>query len=358
MHKKVIEYGSEFDWESNREYIDINKRRLDSKKTHYFRSGRDAFNAVAQKYKDDYKMVLMPVLCCESMVAPFERNGYKILYYKLNEDLTANIKDIFSKLEKDTIFVYLNYFGIQALTNLNLKKIKNISNKILVIEDRTQDILINREKTENTFTPDYTIFSIRKWLAIPDGGILYSHFTNAKFNKEKDSYFSDIRKSALKKKSYYLNSNKKDVKEYRKELQKANDYLDKDINVVEINDESYELLKEINFNKIVNTRMKNVRYLLNHIGNVHNVKSICVSEKQSNLYYPILVQDRDRIQDDLAKRNIYCPVIWPIPKGAKGICKVSEYIESHILALPCDQRYKEDDMEYIYNVLKSLTEEK
>lgn len=357
VQKKLIEYGSEFDWESNEEYIAINKRRLDCKKTHYFRSGRDAFNCIAQKYKRDYKTVLMPALCCESMVAPFERNGYEILYYRLNEDISANVEDIFSKLKKDTIFVYLNYFGIQALTDFNLKKIKGISNKIVVIEDRTQDILISRQKTEGVFIPDYTIFSIRKWIAIPDGGILYSHFTNEIFNKEKDLYFSTIRKRALKKKSYYLSSNNKKIKEeYRFELQEANNYLDKDIKTVEMNDDSYELLRKINFNKINNSRMKNVCYLLEHIRNIQGVKSICNSNKQSNLYYPILVKDRDRIQNNLAKKNIYCPVIWPIPKGAKGICEVSEYIANHILALPCDQRYKEEDMDYICNVLKSLME--
>lgn len=359
MQKKVIEYGSEFDWDSNQEYIDVGKRSLDCKKTHYFRSGRDAFNAVAEKYKRDYNKVLMPALCCESMVAPFKRNEYEIMYYKLNEDITANIEDIFSKLKKDTIFVYLNYFGVQALTNLNLKKIKENSNKIVVIEDRTQDILINRKKTEDTFIPDYTIFSIRKWIAIPDGGILYSHFENEIFIKEKDSYFSTIRKSALKKKSYYLSSNKKEIKEeYRTELQEANNYLDRDIKTVEMNDESYELLKKVDFNNIANSRINNVSYLLERIGNIQGIKNIYTYDKQSNLYYPILVKDRDKIQNDLAKRKIYCPVIWPIPKGAQGICEVSEYIANHILALPCDQRYKEDDMEYIYNVLKSLMEEK
>lgn len=53
-------------------------------------------------------------------------------------------------------------------------------------------------------------------------------------------------------------------------------------------------------------------------------------------------------------KNIYCPVIWPIPQEAKNVCAVSEYTAENMLALPCDQRYDAKDMKYIAKTLIEL----
>ncbi|MNI24204.1 hypothetical protein D3C73_778160 [compost metagenome] len=68
------------------------------------------------------------------------------------------------------------------------------------------------------------------------------------------------------------------------------------------------------------------------------------------------MENRDAIQRDLADKTIYCPVIWPLPKRALGICEVSDYISKNMLALPCDQRYRKSDIEHICNVLGQLLE--
>ena len=76
--------------------------------------------------------------------------------------------------------------------------------------------------------------------------------------------------------------------------------------------------------------------------------------EESTLYFPILVKHRDALQKKLAERNIYCPVIWPVPQEAQGICDVAEYTAEYMLALPCDQRYSVEDMVYIAKELTLL----
>lgn len=358
MQKRITEYGSEFDWDSNVEYIyNDEQKNNEEDNIQYFRSGRDSLCAIALKYKNSYKNVLIPALCCDSMVEPFRKYNYKIEYYKLNKDMSSNIKDIISKIKKDTIFIYMNYFGIQTLSYIELQKLKMLEDSLVFVEDRTHDILLERG-IEEVFKPDYTVCSIRKWLAIPDGGLLFDNLINYKFMKHEDSYFYTIRKEAQKLKSEYLYSGIDEKKEkFSKLLQKANIHLNNNIDLYQMSSESQQILKSIDFKKIREKRLKNVSVLLREFINFNKIKSIYSTVDKGNLYYPILVDNRDELQQAMAAKNIYCPVIWPLPQDAIGVCEISEYVSSHILALPCDQRYNDNDMKYIANTLKLIMEE-
>ena len=58
----------------------------------WLRSGREALHLVALNLNPDKdeQIVLMPAYCCHSMVDPFEKAGWKVVYYRLNEDLTVD----------------------------------------------------------------------------------------------------------------------------------------------------------------------------------------------------------------------------------------------------------------------------
>ena len=62
------------------------------------------------------------------------------------------------------------------------------------------------------------------------------------------------------------------------------------------------------------------------------------------LYFPIYVSNRSAFQRKLANKHIYAPVLWPVQTKDVLINEEVEYIYSHILMLPIDQRYSIDDM--------------
>lgn len=355
MQKLTKEYGSEFDWESNNEYINSFYNHRIFQEADYFRSGRDALRAIALRYKGCYKQILIPALCCESMVNPFEINGYEVSFYRLNPDLSADFEDILSKIQSEAIFLYINYFGITSMDNEKLCYIKKQFENSILIEDRTHDILVGRD---NGYVPNYTICSIRKWIAIPDGGLLFS--TNQEiFKKEMNTYFGDVRTCALKNKSEYLRTGNVQIKlKFRNELDDANNYLNASEIVADISKKSYEILQYIDFEKIYQQRKINALLLYKHIENIDEAENISSTTENSTLYHPILVDNRDKVQKKLAKKDIYCPVIWPLPKQAVGVCKVSEYISNHMLAIPCDHRYRKSDIECICNILDEILEKK
>lgn len=347
------EIGSEFDFDSNNKFINPAINESFFKVAELFRSGRDALRAIAIKYKGLYKRIVLPALCCESMVIPFQTNGYEIIYYKLNRDLTASIGDILSKLEFADIFLYMNYFGIQSLNDKNLQSIRERFPNVILIEDKTHDIFSDKC---NDVIPDFVVVSIRKWLAIPDGGILYSQADQGVFPKKLDTFFGDVRTEAMKNKSDYLKSGDACLKElFRRQLAEANSYLDSDAAVVGLSSGSDKLLRNISFKEIARVRRNNTLILSQLLKDVVGIKQLSSFEPNKvSLYYPVLVGDRDKLQKALADKKIYCPVIWPLPKHAEGVCKVSDYVANRMLALPCDQRYGVYEMQHISSNLKSI----
>ncbi len=352
---KVVEFGSEFDLNANNAFILSDNNGFFAKQNlRKYRSGRDALKALAIKCSNQTKKVLLPALCCESMVLPFTTNGYQPIFYKLNSDYTANVEDVEKKIEKNCIFLYISYFGIQPFETKYLEKWRTEKGVILV-EDRTHNAL--QTISETNFVPDVTMLSIRKWISIPDGGLLWGKKV-IDVNLLDNPSFANIRVKAMEKKSLYLNQGDELLKgEYLNMLSEASKILDESSLPYNMNSKSVQLLEKIDFEAILCKRQENVKALqlgLSDLEKSGKILFITKNPQESTLYFPILVKERDMVQKILAEKKIYCPVIWPVPQDAIGVCEVADYTAKHMLAIPCDQRYDIKDMKYIADTICRL----
>lgn len=349
----IKEYGSEFSLSKN---IDknsgLNKFIEDKENCVYVKSGRDAIRVVAKMIKKEVNSILVPSFCCESMIKPIVDEGINIKFYKMTNELFADKEDINKLLEDNDAFLFMNFFGREIFTEEYLVELKNNYPKLILIEDRTHEILDKKELSNITI--DYTVASLRKWFALPDGGVVYGNINNKiHINKEQTSnYFSIIRKEALILKEEYLQNGEKSIKNrYRNLLTDAEEYLQSETSIETMSRISREIININDYDCYREKRKLNYKILKDALKEVDNIKFLLASTGNSPLYFPIIINNVNKVQKLLASRNIYCPVIWPIPKMAKGICKNSEYIAEHILAIPCDHRYNSDDMKYIVNNL-------
>lgn len=350
----IKEIGSEFDWQSNEPFqTERQTNRFDCENIFYFRSGRDALKAIARACTPKTTTVLLPALSCESMVSPFLMNGYDVLFYKLNPDYTIDQKDLESKMQKGCLFLYMAYFGIEPINSQTLKAIKERFSAVL-IEDRTQNAL---HEIQQPVVADFIVISVRKWLAIPDGGFLVSQ-EPIEIGAEKEGFFAATRERAMKLKSEYLKKGDQNKKEqFRSLLNQANDVLDQSEKAFAMAADSRSKIRAIDFERILKDRQNNVHILkqgLYALAYQGKISFITNQPELSTLYFPILVNNRDFVQGELAKAGIYCPVIWPVPKLAKGICSVADMTADNMLALPCDQRYGESEMKFIIEKLNEI----
>ena len=342
------EYGSEHHWQSRQGFEGVTRRR-EIYDWRFYRSGRDALKQVARLHPG--ASVLLPALCCESMILPFTLNGCPVAFYKLKPDLTGDEADVLSKAAPGTVLLYMPYFDVQPFTADFLSRLRQSG--VVLLEDRTQDIIVGRPAA---FLPDYTVASIRKWAALPEGGILKTAAVLPRVAA--DSRFGALRRQAMEEKGLYLENGDAELKQnFLEKFHEAEALLDESGQPVSMSMENRAYMENIDFALVLSARRRNAAVLeraLEALTAAGTIRPLCKSETTAGLYYPILLENRDAVQQALARRNIYCPVIWPIPAQAQGICENSETTAAHVLALPCDQRYTERDMLHIAEELKTI----
>lgn len=354
----VREYGSEYDWLANDAFLlPEGARQTLTEGARLYRSGRDALKAAARACRNTCSRVLLPALCCESMVSPFRMNGISPLFYRLNEGYTADVADVESKMTSDTILLYGPYFGISPFDDETLSRLRRTFPGVVFLEDRTHDILHHRK---DGFVSDLTVASIRKWTAVPDGGLLWSH-TYSCDPGHSDLAFADLRTQAMQQKARYLASGEAGLKDsFRELLGEASELLDVSAEPCAMAEASARLLDRLDEDSILVHRQRNADTLLHLLQPAverGQLRLITPEPGRSTLYFPILVPDQKYFQTELAYRGIYCPVIWPVPRDASGVCPVAEYTAAHMLGVPCDHRYTQADMRYIAEQIVRLCNE-
>lgn len=362
------EYGSEFDWLSNGGFLrDDGRGGLGLKGAEYFRSGRDALRSLAkmtQNWPDmdrelpdltgkRPRLAVLPALCCESMIVPFKQNGYQVEFYKLREDLTADTEDLSAKLRDGAVLLYMRYFGIRPFEDGYLQSLRDGFRDLLLVEDRTQDILVSRE--DEDFRPDAMLASLRKWAALPEGAVLLTEREHPVGRA--DRRFCDMRRDAMESKSRWLTGSETDRKEdYLHRFHAAEEILDEPGEPAAITEEYRALIERMDFERILRRRRENIAALMETVGplaQAGRLKLLTDAPEKSGLYLPILLEDRQPVRERMFELAMYCPFLWPIPEETKGLCGTSRYVAEHSLCLICDQRYGREDMERIAAELKS-----
>ena len=307
-----------------------------------FDSGRSALKAVVRSIGDGY--VLMPEYICESVIQRFSAD--QIIFYKLKENLQIDEDDLLNKINSKTAVVYLmHYFGsLQQGKVLSLLLSEKEKYGFTIIEDTTHSIF-----AEKNTLGDYCIASLRKWFALPNGGVLCSDkqvsYDEIPRSADNDRVYAMILKNLhlsgkLECKSEYramFNACEKKIDE-QKEIKRASDFLEFLLNCNDIN----EMAKK---------RACNLKYLRSKL-NFTGIREICdLTGSDCPFTLPIIVPDRDDFRRYLMEHNIYCAVHWPFDGLARDERPLAVFLSNSMLSLPIDQRYGEEEMDHMADVI-------
>lgn len=321
----------------------------------WLRSGREALHLVALNLNPNKNqpIVLMPAYCCHSMVDPFEKAGWKVVYYRLKEDLTADLDNLKQALRKENpkAILVMNFYG-SASTKKAVACVKNNSSECKVVEDFSH-CTFSLADIFNTQV-DFYVTSIRKSVGVCDGSVVISKESlDESFIDEGGTEFVSVRKDSQKLKAEYTYSQDKEKKAvFFPELRRQEGELDIFEGVHRISSTGKEMLKVLNGGMIRYARQQNMKHILDLLGGkVESIPGIerCLSGAPFSL--PILVNNRDEVQQKLAKRGVYAPVLWPICDEARAICLVSARMADEMVSIPIDQRYNYDDIEDIAKIV-------
>ena len=324
----------------------------------YLRSGREALLYVSRNCKPEGEpVILFPAYCCWSMSAPFQKSGWRIVYYKLNEDLTVDLDYLDSLLHScnPSAVLTMNFYG-SASTAKAVAMTKAFNRDIVVIEDFSHCTFCLRGIFDDRV--DYYVSSIRKSVGVCDGAIILS---KAKMDEsligDESAEFSRRRAVAQTMKERYGFSKSQDDKQFfLGEIRACEGVLDEFDAVRPITDLALKQIAQVNGEEIAYARRENMKHLWGLLnGKIEMVPGLERSFGGAPFSLPILVDNRDDMQYRLARKGVYAPLLWPICDEARSICAVSAKMADRMLSIPIDQRYGWDDIEAIGRIILECT---
>ena len=319
-------------------------------------TGRSATRLVLKTIEDRnpniIKVALLPSFTCHTVIEPFLEYGYEVHSLPISMSLLTTGEQIIRTWEqmKANIVLIHRYYGFDTLPGIE-EAIELLRSKgVIVIEDCTQSMY-------STFKPsnvDYYVGSIRKWCGVPDGGFaICKKGSFAEKPIAEDEAMVETKRMASVLKYRYLFEHEGEKPTFKAKYREGESLLDAQKVFYTIGIISSVIQANLDVEAMKDRRQANYRVLQKSLKDYSSFKVVFdeISKDAVPLYFPILAEHRDALQETLANNDIYAPVVWPKPDCCPPICKEAEEIYEKILCIPIDQRYGIDDMERIVKVI-------
>lgn len=322
--------------------------------------GRESFSIIARNHPSVRK-VLLPSYTCQTVCDPFVELGWDIDTYSIDKNLRIDFQNIRERVNdfKPAVLVVHPFYGTtfnQEEINI-LEEIK--SQGVIIVADYTQSVYCKKHLD----CADYTVASLRKWFDCPDGGYIFSriHDLSDYLSLSEFSDFVIPQRDSMYLRDFYFKTGNQHLKDISIRLNKQA------VNGVEKNIFPH-CLSDFGLNRLLNApveefgkiRFENYSYLYQHLNQNEKIRFIYNNLDElvsAPLYFPIYCENRGELQKQLAQNKIYAPVLWPVPEYYKKLSESSQYIYSHILTIPIDQRYGSCEMERVCDVINNFSKD-
>ncbi len=310
--------------------------------TRCFDSGRGALRAVLEIIP--HEKVLLPAYMCESVRACFPDS--EVDYYAVDQNFNIVWSDLLSKAECGVDIVYIHYFNGKILPEYEFDKLIRLHDNygFCIIEDTTHSFL-----SMKCTVGDYCICSLRKWFPISDGGVLYSK-NELPQGEYPECTWAEKKIEAMHRKAAYLQGDNICKNVFLEAFAQSEKALDGQSRSCSISSSALEMIKSVNIEEILNIRRENFSILSKRLGEIGMSVVPADGIDQVPLFCIIKFDDRDNLRKHLIEHKIYCPVHWPLYDELTELDGIVE-IQAEELSIPIDQRYKQEDMEYIAKII-------
>lgn len=294
------------------------------------------------------KRVLLPPFTCNTVIEPFIESDFCIDYYAVDNSLSTDSDELVAKAVefKASIVLFHRYFGFETISDYNCL-IKGLQdNGIIVIEDCTQCLYSSFDKS----LADFTVGSVRKWLGVPDGG--FATCKEGVFDGKPTKYDKALEESkvlASYNKYRCLFENFGSKNDYLTQYRQAENILEEQKGWYTIGKVSALVQSNENITQLKERRRHNYLLLSTLLTESNKISPVFkgIDSDVVPLYFPIIVDNRGGLQKKLISNSIYAPVVWPKMEGLTGVCESADYLYNHMLCIPIDQRYSNEDVERV-----------
>jgi len=260
------------------------------------------------------------------MIAPLFQSRTHHVFYHINENLEiANYPEV----AENEVILYVNYFGIK--TNYAANLVQRYG-KSLVLDN-----------SQAFFAPPITgvpcIYSPRKFVGVPDGGLLHG-MSEASVPLERDTSVDSV--------SHLVGRLDSNAAQFYSEYRRSEDSL-ADRPMRGMSGFTKKVLFSLDYEHIRAIREKNFWYVHAHLA-VENRLTIESSTICGPMIYPFLTNSGG-VRDCLIQNHIYVASYWPDVLQNPNRSMMDVKITNELLPLPIDQRYTADDMARMLEIM-------
>jgi dTDP-4-amino-4,6-dideoxygalactose transaminase len=281
--------------------------------------------------------VWLPSYLCESVftiTSRFKNNRY----YPVNYDLSVDDSWI-SSIQRNDLVILIDYFGFKCRAEIK-QAIK--SKGAWLLEDASQALL---SSITDGYT-DFLVYSPRKYVGVPDGGILKTNNNLLMQNRQAtimppSDWWEKAYTAAKCRREFDSEGGENTWFMLFREVEN-----DAPTGKIAMSDFSQRLLKKgFDYRQIAEIRRSNFNCLLEKLDEYaiyHELPAGVVP-----LGYPCTCRNRDQVIGSLYEQQIFPPVHWSIKGFVPEEFTQSHALSKRIMTLPCDQRYDSEDMNRI-----------
>ncbi|MDR1428810.1 MAG: hypothetical protein LBI85_00845 [Spirochaetaceae bacterium] len=304
---------------------------------------------------DTKRTAYLPAYTCETVVAPYKKAGYRLLFYDVSpENLIPRFDQ---KVIPDiSVLGLCGYYGFSFYDRDFVARC--VKSGVTVIQDITHSVF-SAGGIETM--ADYNAGSFRKWMGIASGGIAVKR--KGKFGlpllpaeeehlRGRLACFAE--RERVVNRSGGASEERVETLFWETEMRLRSMF-----DAYASDSPSEEIIGNFPYEDIIRKRRNNYAAILAASPFSAGVKPVFpvldegVCPSHMSLYSP----DRDAAQEFLARRGIGSTFYWPF-HGEAGLDDFpgTRYICDHIYSVPIDQRYTNRDMDLICKALRELGE--
>lgn len=287
--------------------------------------------------------VWMPSYFCNHLLQTLIGGRVKLRFYEVNYDLALPSMEWIRGVCLGDLVVLADYFGFPS-DPACIQQIQERGGRVL--EDASQALLTS---DVGRFA-DFVLYSPRKFLGVPDGGILLLtkrlSAGSIVLKPPPAAWWLKTCEATLLRREF----DQYGVDRRWFELFRESE-LEGPIGYFAMSELSrLLLLRGFDYAEIAEKRVENYRQLASELGTLGIFPTL--PEGIVPLGFPIRVTQRDQLREVLFSHRIYPAVHWPLQGVVPDSFADSHRLSAAIMTLPCDQRYGPADMERISNIIK------
>ncbi len=291
--------------------------------------------------------VWCPSYLCHAVLEAVGKTTASIRFYEMNYDLKIPSLDWLDQIQPGDLLIFINFFGFGIDPACATRARERGA---WILEDASQALLSGNAGR----LADFIAYSPRKYLGVPDGGILCTncdvHFKDVDLETPPAAWWLSAIQASLLCREFDLHGGTRLWFELFQKSEPSSP-----IGSFAMSELSRQLLQNcFDYSLIAWRRVSNFQVLADRLGSLAIYPEL--PDGIVPLGFLIRTIERDRVRQALFANEIYPPVHWPILGVFPEEYRESHRLASEIMTLPYDQRYDRKDMDRINQVVAETLE--